>query len=444
MSRAEYDDINLSDRPNNVAVRPFGPNLVFEKDAVRPFGPNLVFEKDAVQLFDDESFDDGESLVERDESFDDGESLVERDESFDDGESLVERSDSDIDILDALDKAVPIDDMSDNDLFSEDEKHDIDGELINGIDAAAGGDATTVAAKTEEFDDDARRDATRDDAVTQPEEETHYDHSFLSKTAVRSDGIEAASKKKPKRHKKHAERQIQLSVNPGKDLNSMRPSVREFVFSKIYANRVWGDGKVVPLSGNGSSLEITRACRTIIIRVIKDYQLRSMLDIACGDMTWMPEVLNELRREKYKLDFIGCEIVTDLVEKHKKKFAQYNDMRFEQADMVKGVVEKADLILCRDVIQHLTIPEGLSALNNISGSGAKFLLATTYPRQSEEMNMKEIGKTGYCMSRNLMGDPFNLPDPIAMYSENNTNYHKYLGLWELPFPAVRTKYEQKN
>jgi hypothetical protein len=224
----------------------------------------------------------------------------------------------------------------------------------------------------------------------------------------------------------------------------MWSSVREFVFSKIYANRVWGDGKVVPLSGNGSSLEITRACRTIIIRVIKDYQLRSMLDIACGDMTWMPEVLDELRREKYKLDFIGCEIVTDLVKKHKKKFAQYKDMRFEQADMVKGVVEKADLVFCRDAIQHLTIPEGLRALNNISGSGAKFLLATTYPRQSEEMNMKEIGKTGYCMSRNLMGDPFNLPDPIAMYSENNPNYHKYLGLWELPFPAVRTKYEQKN
>jgi hypothetical protein len=416
MSSDEYD------RPNNIAVQPF----------------------------DDESFDDGESLVERDES-------------FDDGESLVERSDSDIDILDALDKAVPIDnasdfdDASDNDLFSEDEKHDIDGELINGLDTAGGDDA--VAAKTEEFDDDAR--AARDDAVTQPEEETHYDHSFLSKTdssraAVRSEGanlvsfrdamspIAAASKKKHKRHKKHAERQIQLSVNPGKDLNSMWSSVREFVFSKIYANRVWGDGKVVPLSGNGSSLEITRACRTIIIRVIKDYQLRSMLDIACGDMTWMPEVLDELRREKYKLDFIGCEIVTDLVKKHKKKFAQYKDMRFEQADMVKGVVEKADLVFCRDAIQHLTIPEGLRALNNISGSGAKFLLATTYPRQSEEMNMKEIGKTGYCMSRNLMGDPFNLPDPIAMYSENNPNYHKYLGLWELPFPAVRTKYEQKN
>lgn len=198
---------------------------------------------------------------------------------------------------------------------------------------------------------------------------------------------------------------------------------RKHAFEKIYNEGYWG---IDVKSGAGSTLDATKVTRQIILKVIKDCEINSIVDVACGDFTWMPVVLNELQDSvKYR----GCDIVENLVVKHQRDYPQYN---FQFLDFVEGEIPQGDLILCRDVLQHLPVKDINKALSNISNSGAKYLLATTHIRRYGFRNKRDI-RPGKCSDRNLLVAPFNLPNPLVIYCEQYDQQDKFLGLWELPF-----------
>ena len=217
---------------------------------------------------------------------------------------------------------------------------------------------------------------------------------------------------------------------------------RQWSFENIYKKGTWQDNKDTPLSGNGSSIAVTTETRRIMKRIIRDYNIKSIVDAGCGDVTWIPVLLKELVDEGIDITYTGCDITEFLIEKHKEKYKHHSNMSFLHLDIVNGKLPKGDLVLCRDAIQHLLIKDGIKALKNISDSGSKYLLATSYIRQTPEKNAQDLKRTGYCISRDLMRKPYNLHDAIALFSEKNNEYHKYLGLWELPI--IFKEIEQKD
>jgi len=201
-----------------------------------------------------------------------------------------------------------------------------------------------------------------------------------------------------------------------------KDDLRKKAFESIYEEGYWGkDVK----SGAGSTLEATKVTREVILKVIRDYNIKSVVDVACGDFTWMPLVLDEL---KGSVKYTGCDIVESLVAGHKQKYPQYD---FQFLDFVNGKIPEAELIICRDVLQHLPVSAIKKALHNFSGSGSKFLLATTHIRRFGLRNRLDI-RPGRCKDRNLMVAPFNLPNPLVIYSEQYDEQDKFLGLWTLP------------
>jgi len=196
---------------------------------------------------------------------------------------------------------------------------------------------------------------------------------------------------------------------------------RTEAFKEIYESGEWARaGK--PKSGAGSTVEGTANTRRIITTILYLYNLTSMLDIPCGDLTWMPLVW-----ESYDFRYIGADIVPPLIENNKKK---YPDQEFMVLDAVQDTLPEVDLIFCRDALQHLKEADIIKALDNFSNSKAKFLLTTTYLRQAEVENLKDI-HTGGWNHRNLLKPPFNLGDPVVIFAEQD-NIHKFLGLWRLP------------
>ena len=130
-----------------------------------------------------------------------------------------------------------------------------------------------------------------------------------------------------------------------------------------------------------------------------------------------------------KVSYVGCDIVESLVKDHAEKYPRYE---FRSIDFVVDEIPKAELIICRDALQHRPLPDIKTALKNFSASGAKYLLTTTHIRRFGFRNGRNI-RPGRCRDRNLLMTPFNLPDPIVIYSEKYPDQHKFLGLWELPF-----------
>src|SRR3989304_3324698 len=85
---------------------------------------------------------------------------------------------------------------------------------------------------------------------------------------------------------------------------------RADAFAAIYESGYWGGGRP---SGAGSTLEATTTTRNIVTKIIADYEIKSIVDVACGDFTWMPLVLQAAAS---KLRYTGCDIVAGLVTQH--------------------------------------------------------------------------------------------------------------------------------
>lgn len=196
---------------------------------------------------------------------------------------------------------------------------------------------------------------------------------------------------------------------------------RKSAFEKIYDEGYWGSDV---RSGAGSTLDATRVVREIILNILKERGIKTITDVACGDFTWMPRVLEKAGED---ISYLGCDLVESIINRHKENYPQYS---FKCLDIVEGNIPKSDLVICRDVLQHLPIKDIKKAINNISNSGSKYLLATTYLRRFGLRNKRNICP-GKCRDRNLLASPFNLPDPIIIYSEQYNN-NKFLCLWELP------------
>lgn len=186
-------------------------------------------------------------------------------------------------------------------------------------------------------------------------------------------------------------------------------------------------GYVESASGPGSSMEQTAAIRPWLASLIKQLNISSMLDLPCGDFHWMKAVdLGQCR-------YIGCDIMKMVIEDNEKKYGN-EKIHFLHNDVTKDEIPYAELILCRDLLVHLSFDEIRKALRIFKRSGAKYLLTTTFSIARADMN-SDI-ETGNWRSINLQKPPFNFPNPLFLINENCSEADgaykdKSLGLWLL-------------
>ena len=204
-------------------------------------------------------------------------------------------------------------------------------------------------------------------------------------------------------------------------LNILKPI--DYKFINIYYKRLWGNKESV--SGPGSSLRQTSTIRKEIPILIKDLNIKSILDAPCGDFNWMSKV--ELNIDKY----FGCDIVPQIIERNKKKYED-GIKKFKVLDITKNKLPKVDLILCRDCLVHLSNKRIFYTLRNFKLSKSKYLLTTIFTNTSKNRNIF----TGSWRPINLQLKPFYFSKPIKLinenYAQNNNKYSdKSLGLWEL-------------
>ena len=195
---------------------------------------------------------------------------------------------------------------------------------------------------------------------------------------------------------------------------------REEIFTKIYKKHYWGGHS---RSGPGSDLSQTKTIRNQLPKVFRNLGVSSVLDAPCGDHHWAKEMNLDF------LDYTGVDIVQDIIETNIKKYAQ-TKKKFVHLDICKDNLPKADLILCRDLMQHLSYEEIWKATANITKTKSKYLLASS---QLDTQKNRDI-TTGGWRRLNLMIPPFCFPEPKMIIDEewnNKTHGDRALLLWDL-------------
>ena len=184
----------------------------------------------------------------------------------------------------------------------------------------------------------------------------------------------------------------------------------ESIFTSIAASNYWGDSE--SMSGPGSNLAQTAVIRHALPALFRKYEIKTVLDLPCGDFHWMKEVdLSSIQ------SYTGGDIVGKLVEDNERKFGHLAPkVRFRRLDIIEDDLPCSDLIICRDCLVHLPFSEIRRSLDNMKRAEIRYLLATSYP--GKKFNHDIV--MGDWRPLNMELAPFRLPPPIETILEECT------------------------
>ncbi|MGZ5020040.1 MAG: class I SAM-dependent methyltransferase [Chthoniobacterales bacterium] len=195
---------------------------------------------------------------------------------------------------------------------------------------------------------------------------------------------------------------------------------RRRIFERVHAARAWGDEETI--SGPGSTAARTESIRRHLPRILKSIDARSLLDAPCGDYNWMRLMSLDLDR------YIGVDIVPEIIARNQREFGS-ECVQFLRRDIARDRLPQCDVILCRDCLVHLSFEEVFATLRNFRGTGAKYLLTTTFADHEKNMDVA----TGDWRQLNLQRPPFSFPRPLEAIDEewgDGLFVDKRLALWE--------------
>lgn len=156
-------------------------------------------------------------------------------------------------------------------------------------------------------------------------------------------------------------------------------SARE-VFTKIYEVDAWGKSNEPTqgfFSGSGSR-DANIVCPYIeaLQETFSSFQERlTVVDLGCGDF----HVGSQIR---HLFDtYIACDIVEPLIDFNKHKYRNL-DVDFRVLDLTRDKLPKADIVLIRQVLQHLSNKEISAAIPQIASKYQYLVLTEHLPKEA--------------------------------------------------------------
>lgn len=162
------------------------------------------------------------------------------------------------------------------------------------------------------------------------------------------------------------------------------------------------------------------------------YNIRRIFDVPCGDFVWMDNLLQQMAKSNdKKINYIGGDIVEDLIYKLKQKYLGKN-YEFRCFDITKDKIENSDLVICRDCFIHFSNDDIFKSINNFLNSNCKYFLISDSV-VNEKFENGDIN-TGEYRKIDLTKKPFNLPIKNLVqfndvYNENLNSYETRMTLW---------------
>lgn len=187
-------------------------------------------------------------------------------------------------------------------------------------------------------------------------------------------------------------------------------------FNYIYEEKVWGQESV---SGNKVKPEVDSKVVEIINQVIHKYNIKTILDLGCGDWS----IMSNVNLDNVDL-YVGVDIVEDLINKNHDLFGS-DKIQFKYQNAQLSFDGQFDLVICRDLITHYPNISAEKIINNTFESDFKYILMTTW---EEGDNSEEFTRYSNVRKLNFYSDPFNMPEPIEKFYEDESQL-KQLSLW---------------
>tara|TARA_R110002051_G_scaffold181460_1_gene250982 strand:- start:64401 stop:65072 length:672 start_codon:yes stop_codon:yes gene_type:complete len=143
------------------------------------------------------------------------------------------------------------------------------------------------------------------------------------------------------------------------------------VMHQIYEKSMWGGAEFDFYSGDGShTLSLVNPYVDVVKEFLKGFEASiTVCDLGCGDFNVGHQLVN------FTNEYFAIDIVDDLIERNKLVYKNEN-LTFKSLDICKDNVPKADLVMLRQVLQHLSNAEILEVTAKLQGY--KYLIITEH------------------------------------------------------------------
>ena len=180
------------------------------------------------------------------------------------------------------------------------------------------------------------------------------------------------------------------------------------VFNEIYSESIWGKG-----SGSGSELEYCKPYLNFLKDFFYDYKIKSIVDLGCGDWQFSKEI-------NFKgIKYFGIDVAEEVIAENTKSYSS-EDITFNILDKYQDI-PSCDLLICKDVMQHLSIKENKKIIKEVFPK-FKYILSTNCVtarspigefiyKLINKKNSKKINRdiqTGDCTLFNISKSPYNI------------------------------------
>ncbi|WP_073083001.1 class I SAM-dependent methyltransferase [Winogradskyella jejuensis] len=174
---------------------------------------------------------------------------------------------------------------------------------------------------------------------------------------------------------------------------------------QIYEKQLWGTDGSNFYSGEGShEKQITQPYIEAVTNFLKSHSDKlTVCDLGCGDFNIGCHLVN------YSKHYFAIDIVDELIERNKQLFKAEN-LEFHCLDISKDSLPKADCVILRQVLQHLSNSEIQDILKKLSDY--KYTILTEHiPVGNFEPNKDKIASQGIRLKQNsgvdILAEPFN-------------------------------------
>ncbi|TXE06404.1 class I SAM-dependent methyltransferase [Seonamhaeicola algicola] len=175
--------------------------------------------------------------------------------------------------------------------------------------------------------------------------------------------------------------------------------------TQIYNQHLWGGNNFDFYSGEGSHLpEIIKPYLDSVLTFLKSFETPlTVCDLGCGDFNIGKNLV------KHTKTYTAIDIVEPLITRNKQIFKAEN-LEFYCLDISKEILPKADCIILRQVLQHITNQEIAHICKQLKNY--KYLIITEHlPTGNFTPNINIISGQGIRIKHNsgvdILQDPFN-------------------------------------
>lgn len=132
-------------------------------------------------------------------------------------------------------------------------------------------------------------------------------------------------------------------------LTSSGKNDAETVFTRHYdIGDEWGkNNEGNGFSGSGSLVPLARPYMNFLQEFLKNNDIKSVVDAGCGDWTFSRYM------DWSQGSYIGFDVVKSVIEKNQKYFGAPS-VQFVHSNFIQEDLPAADLLICKDVLQHCT------------------------------------------------------------------------------------------